>query len=60
MCDNATMKHDKDLNFGTKLVHVGHNPNEWTYKDVVPPISMSTIFNTVMPGVNEVRIGKGC
>lgn len=41
----------KDPNFGTKLVHAGHNPGEWTYNDVVPPIAMSTIYNLKSPGV---------
>jgi len=58
MCDNNgyVTKHNlKDPNFGTKLVHAGHNPEEWTYKDVVPPIAMSTIFNSRSPGVIEVK-----
>ncbi|XP_025205728.1 putative cystathionine gamma-lyase 2 [Melanaphis sacchari] len=55
MCDDgsATKNNRKDPNFGTKLVHAGHNPSEWTYKDVVPPIAMSTIFNSPSPGVIE-------
>ncbi|NP_001156701.1 cystathionine gamma-lyase isoform 2 [Acyrthosiphon pisum] len=55
MCDNGsvTKNNVKDPNFGTKLVHAGHNPAEWTYNDVVPPITMSTIFNSRSPGVIE-------
>ncbi|CAH1737116.1 unnamed protein product [Aphis gossypii] len=55
MCndDSATKNNCRDPNFGTKLVHAGHNPAEWTYKDVVPPIAMSTIFNSPSPGVIE-------
>lgn len=57
MCDNGsvTKNNVKDPNFGTKLVHAGHNPAEWTYNDVVPPIAMSTIFNSRSPGVIEVK-----
>jgi len=55
MCDdNSTTEYNRrDPNFGTKIVHAGHNPAEWTYKDVVPPIAMSTIFNSSSPGVIE-------
>ncbi|KAE9532185.1 hypothetical protein AGLY_010387 [Aphis glycines] len=55
MCndDSVTKNNCRDPNFGTKLVHAGHNPAEWTYKDVVPPIAMSTIFNSPSPGVIE-------
>lgn len=56
MCDDGSVKNGKDLTFGTKLVHAGHNSNQWTYKDVVPPISMSTIFNSPSPGVTEVNV----
>lgn len=45
----------KDVHFGTKLVHAGHNSKEWTYNDVVPPISISTIFNSPSPGVLKVN-----
>lgn len=55
MCDDDSVKCSKDLTFGTKLVHAGHSPNNCTYKDVVPPISMSTIFNSSSPGVIEVN-----
>lgn len=57
MCDegSATNINRKDPKFGTKLVHAGHDPAEWTYKDVVPPIAMSTIFNSSSPGVIEVK-----
>lgn len=58
MCDDSTVvRHNcKDSTFGTKLIHAGHDTNEWTYKDVVPPISMSTIFNSPSPGVFSVNV----
>ncbi|VVC32716.1 Pyridoxal phosphate-dependent transferase, subdomain 2,Pyridoxal phosphate-dependent transferase [Cinara cedri] len=54
MCDDDTAipaDHEKDLAFGTKLIHSGNHPDEWTYKDVIPPISLSTIYNAESPGV---------
>ncbi|XP_050425454.1 putative cystathionine gamma-lyase 2 [Adelges cooleyi] len=43
----------QDPHFGTKLIHVGQNPSQWAYKDVIPPISLSTVYNQPSPGVIE-------
>lgn len=57
MCDDdkaIAANHEKDWSFGTKLVHSGHHPDEWTYKDVVAPISIGTIYHAESPGVIKV------
>lgn len=62
MCDDRPVaaNHGKDLSFGTKLVHSGHHPDEWTYRDVISPISISTIYNAESPGVIKVNLSFNC
>lgn len=38
-----------DKHFGTKVTHVGKNPDQWTFKNVIPPISLSTTFKQFGP-----------
>lgn len=40
--------------FGTKVIHVGQNPDQWTYKDVVPPISLTTTYKQYGPNDHAV------
>lgn len=44
-----------DSHFGTKVIHVGQNPDQWTYKDVVPPISLTTTYKQYGPNNHAVR-----
>lgn len=43
-----------DPKFGTKAIHVGQNPDQWTYKDVVPPISLTTTYKQYGPNDHAV------
>lgn len=43
-----------DPKFGTKATHVGQNPDQWTYKDVVPPISLTTTYKQYGPNNHAV------
>jgi cystathionine gamma-lyase len=38
-----------DPHFGTKAIHVGQNPDQWSFKDVVPPISLTTTYKQYGP-----------
>lgn len=38
-----------DLLFGTKAVHAGQDPRQWTHRPVIPPISMATTFMQTAP-----------
>lgn len=44
-----------DPHFGTKAIHVGQNPDQWSYKDVVPPISLTTTYKQYGPNDHAVR-----
>uniref|UniRef100_A0A915IYF5 cystathionine gamma-lyase n=1 Tax=Romanomermis culicivorax TaxID=13658 RepID=A0A915IYF5_ROMCU len=35
--------------FATKAIHVGHIPEDWPYKEVIPPICLSTTFKQSSP-----------
>lgn len=43
-----------DSHFGTKAIHRGQNPNQWTFKDVVPPISLTTTYKQYGPNNHAV------
>lgn len=43
-----------DPHFGTKAIHVGQNPDQWSFKDVVPPISLTTTYKQYGPSVHAV------
>jgi len=47
-----------DKHFGTKVTHVGQNPDQWTFKDVIPPISLSTTFKQHGPNNHAVSFFK--
>ncbi|XP_067126848.1 cystathionine gamma-lyase [Centruroides vittatus] len=38
-----------ELHFATKALHAGQEPEQWTHRAVVPPISMSTTFKQTAP-----------
>lgn len=43
-----------DPHFGTKAIHVGQNPDQWSFKDVVPPISLTTTYKQYGPNDHAV------
>lgn len=43
-----------DTHFGTKAIHVGQSPDQWTFKDVVPPISLTTTYKQSGPNNHAV------
>lgn len=47
--DNRDENRMHDLLFGTKAVHAGQDPRQWTHRPVIPPISMSTTFMQTAP-----------
>ncbi|XP_064479400.1 cystathionine gamma-lyase-like isoform X2 [Ornithodoros turicata] len=36
--------HSEKLHFDTNAIHAGQDPNQWTSRAIIPPISMSTTF----------------
>ena len=57
------VKEDFNLNekrFETRSIHAGQNPNQWSSRAVVPPISMSTTFAQFAPGQHAVSQLKSC
>ncbi|XP_050425453.1 cystathionine gamma-lyase [Adelges cooleyi] len=38
-----------DPNFGTKAIHVGQDPDQWTYRNVVPPVALTTTYKQKGP-----------
>lgn len=40
--------------FATQAIHVGQEPEQWTSRAVVPPISLSTTFKQGAPGQHSV------
>lgn len=42
--------------FSTKAIHAGQDPEQWTYRSVVPPITLSTTFQQNGPGQHRVRV----
>ncbi|VVC32717.1 Pyridoxal phosphate-dependent transferase, subdomain 2,Pyridoxal phosphate-dependent transferase [Cinara cedri] len=51
-----------DPHFGTKAIHAGQNPDQWTFKDVVPPIALTTTYKQYGPndhaGFEYTRCGN--
>lgn len=45
-----------DPHFATKAIHVGQNPENWSYRDVVPPISLTTTYKQYGPNDHAVSI----
>lgn len=43
-----------DPNFGTKAIHVGQNPDQWAYNEVVPPITLTTTYKQYGPNDHAV------
>jgi len=43
-----------DQHFGTKAIHVGQSPDQWSFKDVVPPISLTTTYKQYGPNDHAV------
>lgn len=37
--------------FATDALHVGQEPEQWSSRAVIPPISLSTTFKQYEPGV---------
>ena len=57
------VKEHFDINekhFETRSIHAGQNPNQWSSRAVVPPISMSTTFAQFTPGQHAVSQLKSC
>lgn len=55
MTDSNNLLHQKtDPHFGTKAIHVGQNPDQWSFKDVVPPISLTTTYKQYGPNDHAV------
>lgn len=40
--------------FATQAIHAGQDPEQWTSRAVVPPISMATTFKQEAPGQHSV------
>lgn len=36
--------------FETKAVHAGQSPNQWTNREIIPPLSLSTTYLQPAPG----------
>ena len=45
-----------EAGFATKAIHAGHDPKQWEYRPIVPPLVMSTIFEQIGPGQKSVNI----
>lgn len=43
-----------DSHFATKAIHVGQSPDQWSFKDVVPPISLTTTYKQYGPNDHAV------
>lgn len=55
--DPNNLCHQKiDSQFGTKVIHRGQNPDQWTYRDVVPPISLTTTYKQYGPNDHAVSV----
>jgi len=56
MADTNNLQCQKkiDPHFGTKAIHVGQNPDQWSFKDVVPPISLTTTYKQYGPNDHAV------
>ena len=46
-----TSEGDSHMNhFGTDAIHVSHDPVQWNYKAIMPPIFMASTFKLEEPG----------
>lgn len=45
-------------NFATDAIHVGQDPEKWKSRMVVPPITLSTTFKQLQPGVGQYEYGR--
>jgi len=45
-------------NFATDALHEGQDPEKWKSRMVVPPITLSTTFKQLQPGVGEYEYGR--
>lgn len=41
----------KDMEFETRAIHAGQSADQWTNREVIPPIALSTTFEHLEPGV---------
>jgi len=48
--ENVEGNHVADLHIATRLVHVGQDPLQWTNREVIPPIVLSTTYQQPSPG----------
>ena len=48
---SATEPREPFPHFGTAATHAGQDPDQWSFRSVVPPISLSTTFKQSVPGV---------
>lgn len=44
--------------FATDAIHVGQDPEKWKSRMVVPPITLSTTFKQLVPGVGQYEYGR--
>jgi len=44
--------------FATDAIHAGQDPEKWSSRMVVPPITLSTTFKQLEPGVGEYEYGR--
>jgi len=45
-------------NFATKAIHEGQDPEKWKSRMVVPPITLSTTYKQLEPGVGEYEYSR--
>merc|ERR1712127_492443 len=45
-------------NFATKAIHAGQSPEKWSSRMVVPPITLSTTYKQLSPGVGEYEYSR--
>lgn len=50
---SATEPREPFPHFGTAATHAGQDPDQWSFRSVVPPISLSTTFKQSVPGVPD-------
>merc|ERR1712127_307565 len=44
--------------FATKAIHAGQDPEKWSSRMVVPPITLSTTYKQLSPGVGEYEYSR--
>jgi len=64
MSANLAAKNGEELwglewdKFATDAIHAGQDPEKWKSRMVVPPITLSTTFKQLVPGVGEYEYGR--